>query len=161
MDTSETYIGMCEGAREIQALKPDEDSKEGRDDHSYSSLFYLPVDEVFGLLHWDNDEGHWMIGDYHDNTDRAIWLPRQDQLQAMIKDKYFQLGDMAYFFWSWIKSNIQVELGLSSMEQLWLAFVMSEKFEKIWDGGKWQPDGTRLVVTEVPINYAPGRYRLS
>ena len=29
------------------------------------------------------------------------------------------------------------ELLIKSWEQLWLAFVMKEKFNKIWDGEKW------------------------
>lgn len=27
---------------------------------------------------------------------------------------------------------------IDSMEQLWLAFVMKEKFNKVWDDGEWK-----------------------
>ncbi|KKM93638.1 hypothetical protein LCGC14_1206450, partial [marine sediment metagenome] len=28
--------------------------------------------------------------------------------------------------------------GFSTWEQLWLAFYMSEKYNKVWDGDKWK-----------------------
>ena len=48
----------------------------------------------------------------------SIWLPRQDQLQGMVE---YTVGVNKF----------------NSMEQLWLAFVMSEKYNKKWDGKDW------------------------
>ncbi len=65
----------------------------------------------------------------------------QDQLQEMIHDYKFSkrqfssdhglLLDFAY----WVEE--ESKLPCASMEQLWLAFCMSEKFGKIWDGESW------------------------
>ncbi len=120
MDTSEAYIEMCEKTEEIQKLW----NPEGGD-------FYAPParDRVcfyFGLM--DSD---------------FIWLPRQDQLQEMIHRACLPHVLLDEFL-SWEKQyqdNIVEQKGkvwiASSMEQLWLAFVMKEKYNKIWDGTDW------------------------
>ena len=41
-------------------------------------------------------------------------------------------------FWFWLHKNIHNYDSDASMEQLWLAFVMKEKFNKTWDGEKWE-----------------------
>ncbi len=61
----------------------------------------------------------------------------QDQLQEMVSfaefnptsETHYKVAQFAYY----IKT-----IHLLSMEQLWLAFVMSEKFKKKWNGEKWQ-----------------------
>jgi len=66
-----------------------------------------------------------------------VWLPRQDQLQNIISPYLQELldticekdGDIGYQFMH--------EYDLNSMEQLWLAFVMKEKYKKTWDGEQW------------------------
>ena len=76
-----------------------------------------------------------------------IWLPRQDQLQEMVirhgqdpKPEYWPM--LLFGFTDWAK-NYAIESDRkgfqfpTSMEQLWLAFVMKEKFGKKWDGDKW------------------------
>ncbi|MCK5236306.1 MAG: hypothetical protein KAR06_04895 [Deltaproteobacteria bacterium] len=75
----------------------------------------------------------WIWNEYGD----TVWLPRQDQLQEMVSD-----GDCAYDlfhrFEIWVNCYdaeiSQLEL---SMEQLWLAFVMKEKYNKVWKGEEW------------------------
>jgi len=78
----------------------------------------------------------------------TIWLPRQDQLQEMILDdeqyesSSIKLKLSAYGlinkFGLWTKDNLEYINGLLySMEQLWLAFVMKEKYNKIWNGSEW------------------------
>ena len=75
--------------------------------------------------------------------DNRFWLPRQDQLQRMIhlfeKDgegcrwlvhkfkKFLEESDLEYVY--------TIE---GSMEQLWLAFVMYENYQKVWKGNKWE-----------------------
>ena len=62
----------------------------------------------------------------------GIWLPRQDQLQEMvdISDWRFKLVNCASF----LADNFG---SFATMEQLWLAFVMKEKYHKIWNGEDW------------------------
>jgi len=97
-------------------------------------------------------------GDYHyseldDDHPGTIWLPRQDQLQEMVFGEFYKLGgeerpsgidEMLGAFqdfcfvnkcpleWPWNEPNL-------SMEQLWLAFVMHERFGKRWntEKGEW------------------------
>ena len=98
MDTSETYIKMCD-CEEIQ-------------------------------------EGTAYLLDGSDfRTPNGIWLPRQDQLQEMVS----YIGDtwvIEQYFHNYLHS-IYTHERKDSMEQLWLAFVMKEKHNKVWDGDKW------------------------
>ena len=91
-----------------------------------------------------------------------LWLPRQDQLQEMVGNNWvqnmvgcydfaFQLSAGACApcineklleswqsggdFYKECLNNLSTKY--KSMEQLWLAFVMKEKFNKTWDGEKW------------------------
>ena len=70
----------------------------------------------------------------------VVKLFRQDQLQKMVKgEKNDTLCKIyaLYDFLSMDNSKQRCFYGIRSMEQLWLAFVMKEKFNKMWDGGKW------------------------
>lgn len=59
-----------------------------------------------------------------------VWLPRQDQLQEMVSTHLdFLMGKISDFW-----GNTP---GHGSMEQLWLAFVMKEKYNKIWLENEW------------------------
>ncbi len=115
MDTSESYIKMCEKATEIQKLER-----------------VIP-DRVFKVC---------------ETYPYQIWLPRQDQLQEMLDTDIFKILDR---FISWI-GNWDCEINdycvlngfrleieeYKSMEQLWLAFVMKEKYNKVWNGKDWE-----------------------
>lgn len=112
MDTSETYIKMCRKARGIQRLKPDGSQGE----------FVYCEREV-----------------YQEVDDRPltpyIWLPRQDQLQEMVNEDW---AITFAHFCVWFSKYELILLGdIKSMEQLWLAFVMKEKYGKVWDGEDW------------------------
>jgi hypothetical protein len=69
--------------------------------------------------------------------DTLVWLPRQDQLQEMVE--YPDLGsilrDVREF---WMLNSSYHPIDFTSMEQLWLAFVMKEKFDKVWNGEGWE-----------------------
>lgn len=109
MDTSETYIKMCEKAKEIQALE-----------RTVS----------------DNIMSHYT----HDG--KSTWLPRQDQLQEMVS---VPIGTFNDNFWTiledlrdWGHNYAEFQQWIPlSMEQLWLAFVMNEKYNKVWNGEDW------------------------
>lgn len=66
-----------------------------------------------------------------------VWLPRQDQLQEMLDDY-----SPVRFAWALIDSdkmntNCLSRFSHKEMEKMWLAFVMKEKFNKIWNGENW------------------------
>ncbi len=71
-------------------------------------------------------------------TIKAVWIPRQDQLQEMVIENYAAPWDLAIAF-----SNVLIADKASyfdsfdSMEKLWLAFVMLEKHKKKWKDGEW------------------------
>jgi len=123
MDTSKEYIKMCEKAVEIQheeLLKGD----------------YVVINEKTELI---ADTMHYSPAE----LDTAIWLPRQDQLQEMVMDKF--KGSSLYsmideFDWFCSESGLvftDYAEQFTSMEQLWLAFVMKEKYNKTWNGEDW------------------------
>ncbi len=122
MDISETYIKMCEKAEEIQEVRHD-GFEEG--DCAYSM----------------NDDGYTWLGSSHDSYKRwedDIWLPRQDQLQEMIGDFNKCLGMLHDFQCPEVNAYQQEWFEYcQSMEQLWLAFIMHENYNKVWDKENW------------------------
>jgi len=116
MDTSETYIKMCEKAEEIQKQRYSKDLYDGK------SFFADSETSVF-------------IESYGVN----IWLPRQDQLQEMIfctEGTYDKLPTKVFAFSDYWEEN-GIPIMFNSLHQLWLAFVMKEKYSKTWDGENW------------------------
>ena len=125
MDLTETYIKMCEKAEEIQSQ-----ASFSPDDFVYNSGH----DRVIVAGYHDED-GEWLRGK------NPIWLPRQDQLQEMVHPEVTD----------WVKAVMLRDFlkdycdDGASMEQLWLAFVMKEKYGKIWDGENWIEGGDKCL----------------
>ena len=69
---------------------------------------------------------------------KIYWLPRQDQLQDMVKSEYECDYDMNLDFTEFTTNLYTHEQIGASMEQLWLAFVMHELHSKQWDGKQWK-----------------------
>ena len=117
MDTSKEYIKMCD-CPEIQ----------GKIKYDRCSFWARPL---------INGKYSVWCG-YH--SPRDIWLPRQDQIQEMIKTNILDLLNKFYKYvfddLSWM-FNKDHTIKFNSMEQLWLAFYMYEKHGKIWNGEKW------------------------
>ena len=120
MDTSKQYIKMCEGAEEIQGeawplgiREPNFQSQNGAD--------------VSGSGDW------WYL-----NT----WLPRQDQLQEMVTvshevDYNNSMYPILEKLWEFSCTLYLMKNPPTSMEQLWLAFVMKSLYSKTWNGSEW------------------------
>ncbi len=122
MDTSETYIEMCQKAPKLL--------NEWRD----MDLYVYPIMEK-DCPHRFTDI-RWVCNDKPE--DDAFHIYKQDQLQEMIKDETRPVWYLVERFAIWCKSQRKdIVLGFVSMEQLWLAFVMKEKYGKIWDGTDW------------------------
>ena len=129
-----TTIKMCEKAEEIQK------------GHKWQEgdYYYTPIVNGYGGRTYIACNGcNSEFGSFPDNN--SIWLPRQGQLQKMVEDLFFDyVGDddhkepdpigMLYSFYKF--SEAQPRL-MFSMGQNWLAFVMKEKYNKVWDGGDW------------------------
>ena len=81
-------------------------------------------------------------------TSNCIWLPRQDQLQEMIKQppinkdwvdnpRACELIELLVDFVDKKRENQVLTHLEDSMEQLWLAFVMHELYSLEWNGKEW------------------------
>ena len=154
MDTSKEYILMCEKAREIQDGKPDFEVNDCNyianfhhvrvcpdyeqrlsNNHVWTKYLDEKYCSVCGKELVPNDSIP-EINDYEENgAFKCIWLPRQDQLQEMVVDKFENFLYMNYAADEY--SSLKNQSYLASMEQLWLAFVMKEKYNKIWNGEEW------------------------
>ena len=138
MDTTESYIRMCEKAEEIQDL---------------ICMFQL------GNFLWRGKAylyGACVCDAIPCFKGEKVWLPRQDELQNMINEeiiaRYVKLTSFSTsLFYNrfkaldlWIdklsqEQNYYVDKLLTfSGEQLWIAFVMYEKYNKLWNGKKWE-----------------------
>ena len=122
MDTSETYIKMCD-CPEIQELR-----------HTMGQL---------DTILWGPKSVYVMPNLVGNQSLPLIWLPRQDQLQEMVVQKYELARGVLHRFVEWERENSglttkYIEFNSFSMEQLWLAFVMKEKHNKVWNGEVWE-----------------------
>ncbi len=161
MDTSKEYIEMCEKAEEIQKYfkATDEFDKvipsfvyDGYIDR-ISNLVYAPIrlrkdlnstSEVIVLsIEHERDEGRMFSELEHPKVaETCIWLPRQDQLQGMVQCSSFYSHVTNAKFQQFIMQEQSMVKFLYenrevSYEQLWLAYVMFEKFGKVWTGEEW------------------------
>ena len=154
MDTIGTYIKMCTKAGEIQ-----EQWKHSGGDFCYVKERF-PLDEwVRGVEYPDRFKDCWLdigvhiIGEGHywayedwgclgaedEHYKYLIWLPRQDQLQAMITTSTPKLLSEFYLAWiEWLKIDSEIVGYCNSLEQLWLAFMMKELYSKVWTGTEWK-----------------------
>ena len=158
MDTSKTYIKMCEKAEEIQALKRIGSlihrTKTGDIlslDLEDGDFFTKPLDFTLYAVFVAPREVEIDMG--YSELNR-VWLPRQDQLQEMVDFKpFYSINSkenakydlnifMRFCEWGYGSSIFvkQPKELFPSMEQLWLAFVMKERYKKVWDGEEWQTD---------------------
>lgn len=138
MDTSEKYILMCEKAEEVQeAWKPDK-----------GDFFILGIintrSKHFAIsilgCHWAECES--CRTEVDDLRDECTWLPRQDQLQEMVYHEAVEpwlILDDIHSTITPFSTETEVPISIksqyakfTSMEQLWLAFVMHEKYQKRW-----------------------------
>ena len=153
MDKSPIYIKMCEKAIEMQEQwKPSEGdyfySIDGFDvfscfEGSYNKYIHMPAG--ISLIFYPDKT---LSGEDY-KKDFMLWLPRQDQLQELVErikckvhisfrfsqllmDRYSKGTSQSAFVVLSNLSNSPI-----SMEQLWLAFVMKEKYQKVWNGEDW------------------------
>lgn len=129
MDCDKKYIKMCEGA--YKYLKPPKQES--------PPTVWLD----FGRY---NDRG--LLSVYPQQNKFPIY--RQDQLQEMLTDKYC-IHDMILYFLDfvcehagWHSHEFPSDLMFDTFEQLWLAFIMKEKFNKTWLDRENGPGGSLM-----------------
>jgi hypothetical protein len=133
MDTTSKYIQMCEKAEEIQNEKQSE--------RVSGDFFYDKGIEKICIY------GCSWIRNHDDSIHpEVIWLPGQDQLQEIIDNKSEPVN-IAHELCEWIYKPFlsskpapdnwfNYVTSFNSLEQLWLAFVMYEKYDKVWSDKK-------------------------
>ena len=117
------YIKMAEKAVEIQELR----------NYKYPNSFP-------GLFR-NNDDVYYQVSGWREGKGSIIWLPNQSQLQGMVGIR--EAFDGMWVRWlrfcvddTWVIHEYPLRFR-ASMEQLWLAFVMKEKYGKVWNGEDW------------------------
>lgn len=108
-------------------------------------LYFIPGDDDFWAVLPEAIADSGVYGDIYVSEDgkvnfrkdRAVyvWLPRQDELQAMVSDNLDYPFTLIAHFDDFAQEHISEP---TSMKQLWLAFVMHELYGKNWDGETWQ-----------------------
>jgi len=132
MDTSMEYIKMCKKAEEIQDTKWL--SAKGREYPWEEGDLFSLKNNVQMYDSCSHSEG-FIEPDIYNTS--CIWLPSQEQLQDMVIIEYKHFYALLDVFHMWsIQPTLDRNL-IESMEQLWLAFVMKEKYNKVWNGEDW------------------------
>jgi len=120
MDTSPRYIEMCEKAKEIQEKWIPQVG-----DYYWLGNRYSMTSEAVRMLCSDP-----LIFDFEKKE--KVWLPRQEQLQEMCEPP---LDILLMEFFEWLPKYF-IGVVFHSFEQLWLAYVMQKKYNKIWEDSK-------------------------
>jgi hypothetical protein len=126
MDKSSDYIRMCERIKEIQGQW----QPEFGDFYVSMSLgLTSPCQPITSDLEKKLS---------YLKTIKAVWLPRQDQLQEMVFNNYATPWDLAIAFSNVLMGeNASYFEKIDSMEKLWLAFIMFERHKRKWKDGEW------------------------
>lgn len=145
MDLSKEYVDMCEKAHEIQM---------GLTSINHGDfIFYrwyenkIIIDEDGSREYKKEYSKTDTYCDENPPLEKFIWLPRQDQLQEMVdkedcniiyrKYKGKHEGTMYYAKEAYVKEQWTPYLAFDSREQVMLALVMLNKFNKKWEDGNW------------------------
>ncbi len=157
MDISQEYIQMCRKAEEIQeAWQPA--------DWDYA---YCPISKgVWVLSGYETDSGYYghevrsdpftgkrisIVGcssALHKRYRGHIFIPRQDQLFAMMTGSWYDVLDRFIQFCSPrlltvsdrkrdIETHRTLQPDPTSIEDVCLRFIMASKYGKVWDGKEW------------------------
>ena len=129
------YIKMC-GCEEIQGQRTAETWEYG---DAYTTVFRdLPYQGRVSWVYPINDA--WAdVPDYEKHRTECIWLPTQEDLQGMVLGGYKPI-ELAERFGGWLLSvyGWDYREQFTSMNQLWLAFMMKECHNKEWVNDEWR-----------------------
>lgn len=119
MKTADEYVLQCEKAKEVQDLWH---PHVGDQVYSYGSR---SIERVLGEIPIRYTK---------------VWLPEQEDLQAMLQYETPLIMLQAFNDWLYRESGYGCVNGarFHSMQEFWLAFVMWERFNKVWDGKGWK-----------------------
>ncbi len=140
---TKNYIKMCEQAEEIQkewGCKKGDWIKYQNEiivlKQGHLNLEILEKDYELYVHRINQDDG--LV--YDEKGNYFIWLPTQEQLQEMVKDSWADPSILLAEFYGW-QVFIYPKFKDESITERWLAFVMKEKYSKIWTGEEWIKEG--------------------
>ena len=138
MDKSKSYIHMCHAAEEIQGLWQPVYGDFYADAKGQIRCW---ISRNTATVRFKKGYGIWV-----DNSiihlSKYTWLPRQDQLIEMAQVPGRRYENIVQDFFDWSKRAYGNDARSSSrlfktMEKIWLAFVMQQKFNRLWDCHTW------------------------
>lgn len=139
MDYTGTFINMCIKATEIQE----------RWQHVPGDFFTTINGEVAVLSKWSSlmPLEYQVVNNEHE-TDRGVpytWLPRQDQIQGMLYEIWDESisfmekqNNLIDFFDAYGINGTKSQRDFKTMEQAWIALLMKEQYNKLWNGEDWE-----------------------
>lgn len=157
---TQNCIKMCEKAKQLQKLwKPkvgdwvwrkytvfgeEVDSQIWDKDKMEEIIILTYASDVDGYFQATKD-GEERIFNSHNEMHKktCIWLPTQEQLQEMVNEEEYSIDGFTYGFSHFCHYDEingyspQPSEIFSDYNELWLAFVMYEKWNKIWTGKDW------------------------
>ena len=147
MDATNRYAMMCQQAEEIQHLwSPKQcDFIINHEDLEEGLSFCRSAESIVQVvnMYYEEKDSEQYQQECEDLKEQALWLPRQDQLQKIIEPdnaRVYSLTSIVmerqYHDYTKNAMGIAPEL-FYSMEQLWLAYIMKEKFHKVWNEEEW------------------------
>ena len=98
---------------------------------------YIKMCEADNDLKWDDKSWKPKYGDYR---------PTQEELQEMVKSENVISLFMDLYRFVWGLNTLGEDISLeakqyscqfNSMNELWFAFVIKEKYNKVWNGKAW------------------------
>lgn len=125
---TDNYIKMCEQAEEIQKeWKPKSGDNFSDLDYEVGMILLFPVTK---------EQKQQFIKD-------KFWLLTQEQLQEMVWDKTSNIQfpdktDALIYSLRKFREQFYLVENFDLFNELWLAFVMKEKYNKIWTGEEWK-----------------------
>ena len=146
---TDNYIKMCEASEEIQKLR---EYKMG--DWFYTTIYRRDKHKGFYVIDVDYGDNYpnGLLPDKHKKDNfvtkgGGIWLPTQEQLQEMMPKsdvtflvEYIKNVELRYHD-RFNEDAVGYFTGtFTSFNELWLAFVMEEKYNKVWTGEEWKKE---------------------
>lgn len=140
MDKSSRYIHLCTRAEEVQAqwTPAHGDFFVGK-----NGQIECWVDAVHAKHRVQQGFGISRQGEKVICLTPYIWLPRLDQLMELAQVPGRRFENVSQEFFTWAKTGYGQENELpshifTSLEQVWLAFVMQCRQGKVWNGSSWK-----------------------
>lgn len=139
---------MCEEAEEIQELM----LYILTSTHLKGNIFICTDKEsanYFWRMETFQDVGDEVGSSVHMST-KNIWLPTQEQLQDMTEGRFHiwgNLNSLSMTASTADRDTHQICKNIDSMNELWLMYVMKEKWNKKWTGKDWVKEVNNGIST--------------